>query len=422
MTGTERRSEAIWIESRKLWLLKVQKDGVRKPFQSSTPGRKGKREVEAMADEWLESGAEDMDFRMAWKLFLDDLQKHSGRGNYTNHESAGRLYILPHIKATQISKIYPAQWQKCIDAVISKGLSRRMAINVRSSITAFLAYADRMRWKTVPIKDRDLKVNQAPPPKKKKILQPDAVEKLMTNSAVEKRGKLQEAFYIHSWRFTVLTGMRRGEVYGLQWKDLDDNVICISRSINKFNEQTMGKNDNAQREVVLSDVAMQTLAAQREMLDAMDIRTKWIFPDEWGERSDPNRAYKQWQFFCRTHDIQSSIHEMRHTYISMMKNDLPEQMIKDLVGHSVDMDTFGVYGHVVDREQERAKALMNATFDRLLDGAQPTAPAELPPQVGKVARGHIDTRHTDAAKARAALQFGFVQPAKRGRPKKSSQG
>ena len=43
MTGTERRSEAIWIESRKLWLLKVQKDGVRKPFQSSTPGRKGKR-------------------------------------------------------------------------------------------------------------------------------------------------------------------------------------------------------------------------------------------------------------------------------------------------------------------------------------------------------------------------------------------
>lgn len=86
------------------------------------------------------------------------------------------------------------------------------------------------------------------------------------------------------------------------------------------------------------------------------------------------------------------------------------------------MDTFGVYGHVVDREQERAKTLMNATFDRLLDGAQPTAPAELPPQVGKVARGHIDTRHTDAAKARAAPQFGFVQPAKRGRPKKSSQG
>lgn len=84
-------------------------------------------------------------------------------------------------------------------------------------------------------------------PQKRKILQPDAVEK---------RGKLQEALCIHSWRYTALTGMRRGEVYGLQWKDLDDNVVCI----NKFNEQTTGKNDNAQREVGLSDAAMQTLA------------------------------------------------------------------------------------------------------------------------------------------------------------------
>lgn len=421
MAGTERRSEAVWIESRKLWLIKVQKDGVRKPFQSSTPGRRGKREAEAMADEWLETNAEDMDFRMAWKLFLDDTQKHTGRGNYTNHESNGRLYILPNIMGTKISRITPAQWQVCIDAVISKGLSRRTASNVRGSITAFLAFADRMRWKTCPIKDKELKVNQAPPPpKKKKILQPNAVEKLMTNSTVEKRGKIQEAFYIHSWRFTVLTGMRRGEVYGLQWSDLNENVIDIGRSINKFNEQTTGKNDNAQREIVISDVAMQTLAAQREMLDAMNIRTKWIFPDEWGERSDPNRAYKQWRFFCRTHEIQSSIHEMRHTYISMMKNDLPEQMIKDLVGHSIDMDTFGVYGHVVDREQERAIVLMNKTFDRLLDGAQPTTPTELPPQVGKIARGHVDTRHTDAAKAQATLQSEFVQHAKRGRPRKSS--
>ena len=112
---------------------------------------------------------------------------------------------------------------------------------------------------------------------------------------------------------------------------------------------------------------------------------------------------------------------MRHTYISMMKNDLPEQMLKDLVGHSVDMDTFGVYGHVVDREQERAKVLMDATFNRILGGAQPTAPAELPPQVGKIARGHVDTRHTDEVKAQEALKTGFVQHAKIGRPRKDSK-
>ena len=73
------------------------------------------------------------------------------------------------------------------------------------------------------------------------------------------------------------------------------------------------------------------------------------------------------------------------------------------------------------REQERAKVLMDATFNRILGGAQPTAPAELPPQVGKIARGHVDTRHTDAAKAQEALKTGFVQHAKRGRPRKDSK-
>lgn len=421
MAGTERRSEAIWLENRQMWLIKVQKDGVRKPFQSSTPGRKGKREAEALADEWLESGKDDMSFTLAWKQFLDYQQAHGGTANYNNHESIGRNYILPNIKATTISKIRPIQWQKCIDAAIDKGLSRRTATNIKNSITAFLAYADRQRWKTVELRKGDLRVDQAPPPAKKKILQPDAVEKLMTHSTVEKRGKEYEAFYIHSWRFTVLTGMRRGEVYGLQWADLAGDVVTIARSINKLGEETSGKNDNAQRAVKLSDRAMQTISAQRAMLDAMGIHSKWIFPDEWGERSDPNRAYKQWQFFCRTHGIQSSIHEMRHTFISMVKNDLPEQMIKDLVGHSVDMDTFGVYGHVVNAEQERAKRLMDATFDRLLDGIQPSASAALPPQVGKIARGHVDTRHTDALKARNAAKGGIVQSVKRGRPRKEAQ-
>ena len=80
MAATERRSEALWIESRGIWLIKVQKDGIRKPFQSSTPGRKGKREAEALADEWLQTGKDDMPFLLAWEKFLDYQLKHNGNG------------------------------------------------------------------------------------------------------------------------------------------------------------------------------------------------------------------------------------------------------------------------------------------------------------------------------------------------------
>ena len=107
---------------------------------------------------------------------------------------------------------------------------------------------------------------------------------------------------------------------------------------------------------------------------------------------------------------------MRHTYISMMKNDMPEQMLKDLVGHSVNMDTYATYGHVVNPEMDRAKQIMDATFDRFLGTVDFDLPVELPPQVGKVARGHVDTRHTDAIKAKERRPRLPNKTAKRGRP------
>ena len=52
----ERTNTAKWSESRKLWRIDVQRDGVQKSFYSSVPGRKGQRECNAKADRWLDQG------------------------------------------------------------------------------------------------------------------------------------------------------------------------------------------------------------------------------------------------------------------------------------------------------------------------------------------------------------------------------
>lgn len=61
----KRSAEAIWVEARNRWQINVQKDGKRKNFTSSLPGRKGKHEAELKADEWLESQTEDRRFGSA---------------------------------------------------------------------------------------------------------------------------------------------------------------------------------------------------------------------------------------------------------------------------------------------------------------------------------------------------------------------
>ena len=60
-----RTNEAAWLEKSGRWSIKVQRDGERKQFTSSKPGRKGKLEAERKADEWLEQGLISKDPRVS---------------------------------------------------------------------------------------------------------------------------------------------------------------------------------------------------------------------------------------------------------------------------------------------------------------------------------------------------------------------
>ena len=45
--------------------------------------------------------------------------------------------------------------------------------------------------------------------------------------------------------------------------------------------------------------------------------------------------------------------------ISVAKSDMPEQLLKRIVGHGASMDTFGVYGNDVDGDLERAAVVLD---------------------------------------------------------------
>ena len=55
----KRTNTAFWVEKEKRWCIAVQKNGTRKRFYSSTPGRTGQREANAKADAWLDDSIRD---------------------------------------------------------------------------------------------------------------------------------------------------------------------------------------------------------------------------------------------------------------------------------------------------------------------------------------------------------------------------
>ena len=48
---------------------------------------------------------------------------------------------------------------------------------------------------------------------------------------------------------------------------------------------------------------------------------------------------------------------------------LPAGEVKGLVGHSLDMDTFGVYGHILTGEAEATAEAVEGTFLKILNNA-----------------------------------------------------
>ena len=363
-----RRSEAFWIESTKRWMIKVQKDGIRKSFYSSKPSKAGKIEAEKQADKWLEAGeCGDMRFGQLWQEFLERCEITTGTANYEKHKSIGRNWLIPLLEHKRISKITPLMLQTCIDVAYKNGLSKKSCTNIRSSIVAVAKFARLKQLPPLNITELTIPINA--PIKEKNILQPDALKILFTDGNYKFRGKVLPAFYIHAWRFLVITGLRRGELCGLRNEDIRDNYLTIKRSINRFQEITTGKNKNARRSFLLPNRAVEILNAQKEHLKSLGIISPWIFPAMDGQPLNSNILYESWKRYCKYHNIECTVHELRHTMISYAQTEMPNALLKRLVGHSASMDTNKIYGHEheVDGDDIKTSQYLDSVFDRFLN-------------------------------------------------------
>lgn len=91
-----------------------------------------------------------------------------------------------------------------------------------------------------------------------------------------------------------------------------------------------------------------------------------------GISSDDNyRAH--WKKYCEVNGVPYvSPYELRHTFVSMIQH-LPEGWVKELVGHSRNMDTFGTYAHEVNGQQDKIAAGVEAVFQDILNAQEQDA-------------------------------------------------
>ena len=176
----------------------------------------------------------------------------------------------------------------------------------------------------------------------------------------------------------IYSGFRRGEMLGLEWKDVDfdNNIISIRRTSNylkpigTYTDTT--KTKRSQRTLKFPEQIMELLKLYKEEQDmqALQLGDKWIESDrlfvKWnGEPMYNGIPYSWLKRFCERNNIPfHGIHSFRHTFASLLVNQGVDIVtVSGALGHSVVSTTSNIYCHMLDEARAKITDAITASLN-----------------------------------------------------------
>ena len=129
----KRVNTAFWVEKEKRWCIAVQKNGTRKRFYSSTPGRTGQREANAKADAWLDDSIRDGKKKVAalYAQWVEELKLTCGTSYVEQCKKYGDYYILPVCGDIRIDELTEGDLQKAPQSDVDRLMEGLNAESIR---------------------------------------------------------------------------------------------------------------------------------------------------------------------------------------------------------------------------------------------------------------------------------------------------
>ena len=167
--------------------------------------------------------------------------------------------------------------------------------------------------------------------------------------------------------FDLLSGLRRGELLGLRWRDVDfeNQTITIVNTLNYAPGAGVyvdtPKNATSARPLKLSPTAFSMLLEYKRWQD--DQRDAFTGDD--GAPVFPDSLTKWFSAFVKRSGLPDvHVHSLRHTYASLMIADgTPLVVISRRLGHAQVSTTANIYSHVIASADEKAAQISEKFAD-----------------------------------------------------------
>ncbi|MGG4498447.1 tyrosine-type recombinase/integrase [Brevibacillus reuszeri] len=291
---------------------------------------------------------------------------------YENYYRAINKRILPVLGHLKLKEITPAHIQRFYKELVEEGLTAEYIRYLHSLLKNALRFA--VKWQLIAKNMVDL----VDPPRINRK-EKDTWTMEQSNRLLGEAKNSNPNYYI-LYFLAVYTGMRRGELLGLQWKDIDFNEgkISVSRTSVVVNGGNYlfhePKTSSSNRlisipEIVLNELRRHQLQQRKQKLYVGKAYEDWdlVAATELGKPIHPKSLTDHFHRMIKKADIPKiRFHDLRHTHATLLlKLGEHPKIVSERLGHHNIHMTLNTYSHVMPDMQKATADNFAKAMDRV---------------------------------------------------------
>ncbi|MCH8993430.1 MAG: site-specific integrase [Chloroflexi bacterium] len=329
-------------------------------------GYRTKREAEAALAEIIAtmgSGAYVKPVRQTVGLFLrewlDGRRTQIRPSTWHGYRKNIEAHVIPHIGGLALQQLTPQRLNTLYSSLPRRdgrgALSGRSIAHVHRLL--HVALGDAVRWRLLPNNPADHADPPRPQPTEMSVWTPAELRAFLEHVR-------QDRLYA-AWLLAGSTGLRRGELLGARWKDLDVGRLAVVQTLLDVGNQIRYSTPKTVKGRRLISLDPATVAALREhrkgQIEERLALGAWPDHDLMFTREDGEPIHPAWltrAFRQRVKDAgvpRIRFHDLRHTHATiMMRAGIHPKVVSERLGHATVSITLDTYSHAVPSLQEDA--------------------------------------------------------------------
>jgi integrase len=280
-----------------------------------------------------------------------------------NYRRYMNLYILPALGRMRLQAITPSHIRQLYLRMQSEGRGARTIQLVH--VTLHCAFAQAVKEGLIGHNPMEAVERPKVETKHYSIFTEEQARAFITAA----KGHPNETLFF----LALTTGMRKGEILGLMWTDVDweKSTLRIDRQLQPVSYEggalVPTKTKSGRRHIMVGKGALALLKEHRERQEMQKAvaGNRWqehgmIFTTSIGTYIDQTKVSRAFKHILREAGLPDlRFHDLRHTSISiLLDNGTPVNTVQSRAGHSKASVTTDIYGHAMARSQEAAARMI----------------------------------------------------------------